>query len=188
MIRLKQLLFEMTDVELKNLARKIQSKEFKYIGAGDNGRVYQIDGEDKVFKITTSTDEIEVARKIQNKMTEYSTFIPVYFVGDLTEMDSNYKDVIIMANAEQLSTALKRKIDSAVDQYKSYSYEQGGEVSIFDFVDDINKKQIDVEVLNFIDALRVDVDKLNIPDLDLDLDFKSDNIMKWNGKLVMVDW
>jgi len=43
-------------------------------------------------------------------------------------------------------------------------------------------------IVNFIEALRSDIEKLNITDLDLDLDFKSDNIMIWNGNMVMVDW
>jgi len=43
-------------------------------------------------------------------------------------------------------------------------------------------------IVNFIEALRLDIEKLNITDLDLDLDFKSDNIMIWNGNMVMVDW
>jgi hypothetical protein len=69
-----------------------------------------------------------------------------------------------------------------------YAYEQGGEVSIFNFVDQSRLKQIDPMIINFIEALRSDIEKLNITDLDLDLDFKSDNIMIWNGNMVMVDW
>ena len=62
------------------------------------------------------------------------------------------------------------------------------EVSIFDFVDQSGLKRIDPMIVNFIEALRSDIEKLNITDLDLDLDFKSDNIMIWNGNMVMVDW
>ena len=47
---------------------------------------------------------------------------------------------------------------------------------------------IDPVIDNFLNALKIDIDKLNIPELDLDLDFKSDNIMIWNGNMVMVDW
>jgi hypothetical protein len=25
-------------------------------------------------------------------------------------------------------------------------------------------------------------------DLDLDLDFKTDNVMRWQGRLVLIDW
>jgi hypothetical protein len=36
--------------------------------------------------------------------------------------------------------------------------------------------------------LQRDIQKLDIEDLDLDLDFKIDNVMLWNDKLVMIDW
>jgi hypothetical protein len=188
MIRLKQLLYEMTDQELAQIGRNIESSRFRFVGQGDNGRVYKLNDEDLVFKITTSTDEIEVARKIQNKITEYSTFIPVYYVGDLRGVTSVYEDVILMANADKLPSALKRGIDRIVEKYNQYSYEQGGEVSLFDFVNAAGLKRVDPIIMNFIKALQIDINKLGIPDLDLDLDFKSSNIMIWSGKMVMVDW
>ena len=188
MIKLKQILSEMTDAEIRRLGKRIEAQDFRYVGAGDNARVYKFNNEDLVFKLTTSTDEIEVARQIQNKISDYSTFIPVYYVGDLYGGQAKYTDVIVMANAEKLSANLKRSIDRIVEKYKVYAYEQGGEVSIFDFVDQSGLKQIELRITNFIEALRSDIKKLNIPDLDLDLDFKSDNIMIWNGNMVMVDW
>jgi D-arabinose 1-dehydrogenase-like Zn-dependent alcohol dehydrogenase len=33
-----------------------------------------------------------------------------------------------------------------------------------------------------------DINKMGIMDLDLDLDFKTDNIMRWQGRLVLIDW
>ena len=188
MIKLKQILSEMTDAEIRRISKKIEAQDFRYVGAGDNARVYKFNNEDLVFKLTTSTDEIEVARQIQNKISDYSTFIPVYYVGDLYGSQAKYTDVIVMANAEKLSVNLKRSIDRIVEKYKAYAYEQGGEVSIFDFVDQSGLKRIDPMIVNFIEALRLDIEKLNITDLDLDLDFKSDNIMIWNGNMVMVDW
>jgi hypothetical protein len=76
--------------------------------------------------------------------------------------------------------------DQFVLDYNNYARNEGGEVSIFDFMsvtDNINP-QLD----NFLNALQADVEKLNIPEFDLDLDFRTDNIMVWNGKMVMVDW
>ena len=29
---------------------------------------------------------------------------------------------------------------------------------------------------------------MGIMDLDLDLDFKTDNVMRWQGRLVLIDW
>jgi hypothetical protein len=178
MIRLKQLLREMTDADLKRCLDKIQNKQFKLIGAGDNGRVYEIDGEDKVFKITKERDEYVVAERIVNRYTDFTTFIPVYYV--------NGKDMYIMANANTLSDKQQMMFDQFVSDYNNYARKKGGEVSIFDFMDATDN--IDPQLDNFLNALQSDVEKLNIPEFDLDLDFRTDNIMIWNGKMVMVDW
>ena len=178
MIRLKRLLLEMPDSDITRCLDKIKNKQFKMIGAGDNGRVYEIDGEDKVFKITKEQDEYQVADRIVNQSDKFTTFIPVYYV--------NGTDMYIMSNAEQLPKQMKYEIDTFMLDFGQYAREEGGEVSIFDFlqVTDTVNSRID----NFLNALKQDVDKLNIPEFDLDLDFRSENLMTWNGKMVLVDW
>ena len=52
----------------------------------------------------------------------------------------------------------------------------------------IETDNLDPMLDNFLNALQADIAKLNIPEFELDLDFRSDNIMMWNGKMVMVDW
>jgi hypothetical protein len=178
MIRLKQLLFEMTDADIKRCLDKIKNKQFRLIGAGDNGRVYEIDDEDKTFKITKERDEYAVAKKLVNQYSKYTTFIPVYYV--------NGTDMYIMANASDLPNSNRVIINKFIDDYKNYAREQGGEVSIFDFTKVTDN--IDPILDNFLNSLESDVNKLNIPEFDLDLDFKSDNIMIWNGNMVMIDW
>ena len=178
MIKLKQLLFEMTDTDLKLCLNKIQNKQFKLLGAGDNGRVYKIDGEDKVFKITKERDEYAVAEQIVNQYTKFTTFIPVYYV--------NGTDMYIMSNANTLSDNQRMMFDEFISEYNNYARNEGGEVSIFDFM--LVADNIDPRLDNFLNALQADVEKLNIPEFDLDLDFRTDNIMIWNDKLVMVDW
>jgi hypothetical protein len=178
MIRLKQLLFEMTDAEITRCLDKIKNKQFKLIGAGDNGRVYEIDGEDKTFKITKERDEYEVADRIVDRYSEFTTFIPVYYVDG--------KNMYIMANASELPIRIKKSIDLFMQDYAVYARDEGGEVSIFDFVQETDS--IDPVIDNFLNALKMDIDKLNISEFDLDLDFKSDNIMMWSGNMVMVDW
>jgi hypothetical protein len=178
MIRLKHLLREISDSDLQRCLEKIKNKKFKAIGGGDNGRVYEIDGEDKVFKITKEQDEYQVADRIVNQYDKYTSFIPVYYV--------NGSDMYIMSNAQPLPESNKREIDMFMKDFGQFAREQGGEVSIFEFMlqtDSINK-QLD----NFLNTLKQDVEKLNIPDLDLDLDFRSENVMVWNGKMVLVDW
>jgi len=178
MIRLKHLLRELSDSDLQRCLKKIENKEFRFIAGGDNGRVYQIDGEDKVFKITKEQDEYEVANRIVDRYNEFTTFIPVYYVDG--------KNMYIMANASNLPVRIKKSIDLFMQDFAVYARDEGGEVSIFDFIQETDS--IDPMIDNFLNALKTDIDKLNIPELDLDLDFKSDNIMMWNGNMVMVDW
>ncbi len=178
MIRLKQLLQELSDLDLKRCLQKIKDNDFVYVAAGDNGRVYEINGEDKVFKITKEQDEYRVANRIVNKYSDFTTFIPIYYV--------NGSDMYIMANASPISAQIRLKIDNFMREFAEYARSEGGEVSIFDFIDVADN--IDPQLDNFLNALHNDVKKIDIPEFDLDLDFRSDNVMMWNGNLVLVDW
>ena len=178
MIRLKQLLREMSERDLTRCLKKIRNSEFRYIGGGDNGRVYEINGEDKVFKITKEQDEYEVADIIVNRYNEFTTFIPVYYVDG--------KNMYIMSNASELPIRIKKSVDLFMEDFANFARNEGGEVSIFDFITETDN--IDPLLDNFLTALKTDIDKLQIPEFDLDLDFRSENIMLWNGKMVMVDW
>lgn len=178
MISLKQLLREMSENDLNRCLDKIRNKQFRLIGAGDNGRVYEIDGEDKAFKVTKEQDEYEVADIIVNRYNDFTTFIPVYYVDG--------KNMYIMANASELPIRIKKSIDMFMQDFASFARDEGGEVSVFDFIDETDN--LDPMLDNFLNALQSDVNKLNIPEFELDIDFRSDNIMMWNGKMVMVDW
>ena len=180
MIRLKKILLELSDLEINRCLSKIKNKEFRFIGGGDNGRVYEIDGEDKVFKITKEQDEYRVAERIVNKYTKFTTFIPVYYV--------NGNDMYIMANAEKLPDNDVMMIDKFMDRFAQYARNSGGEVSIFEFLDNDGARDTNQKLVNFLRALQRDINKTNIEELDLDLDFNSGNIMIWNGNMVMVDW
>lgn len=178
MIRLKQLLREIANPDIQQCLDKIQRKEFRLIGAGDNGRVYEIDGEDKVFKITKEQDEYAVAERIVDRYKDFTCFIPVYYVDG--------KNMYIMANAEPLPDTIKQTIDSFMRKYAAFARKNGGEVSVFDFI--AETPATDPVLDNFLNTLQIEVEKLNIPDIELDLDFRSDNIMIWNGNMVLVDW
>lgn len=168
----------MSERDIDRCLDKIKNKQFRLIGAGDNGRVYEIDGEDKTFKITQERDEYEVADIIVNRYNEFTTFIPVYYVDG--------KNMYIMANASELPIRIKKSIDMFMQDFASFARDEGGEVSVFDFIDETDN--LDPMLDNFLNALQSDVNKLNIPEFELDIDFRSDNIMMWNGKMVMVDW
>ena len=180
MIRLKKILNELTDEESNRLVDKINQKEFKFFDKGDNGRIYSINGEDKLFKITTELEEYKVADIIVGKMDLYTTFIPVHYV--------NGKNMYIMSKADPLSNNEKNEINKFLNGFKNYAQEQGGEVSIFDFLDNNGARNNNEQLVNFLRAIQQDIQRIGLPDLDLDLDFKADNVMRWNGNLVMIDW
>jgi hypothetical protein len=93
-----------------------------------------------------------------------------------------------MAKASKLTEKQKSVIDRFIANYKTYAREQGGEVSIFDYLDADGARDTNIQLVNFLRALQQDLVKIDIPDLELDLDFKTDNVMIWNNKLVMIDW
>ena len=112
MIRLKQLLREMSERDIQRCLNKIKNSEFRYIGGGDNGRVYEINGEDKVFKITKEQDEYEVADIIVNRYNEFTTFIPVYYVDG--------KNMYIMSNAAELPIRIKKSVDLFMEDFANF--------------------------------------------------------------------
>jgi len=181
MIKLKRLLLELSSQEVDDILQKIREKQFRFIAQGDNGRVYEIDGEDKVLKITTDAQEFEVAEVIVGRMTEFTTFIPVHYID-------NKKQMFVMSQASELSVNDKAEIYKFTENFKKYSYDQGGEVSIFDYLDADGARDTDAELVSFLRALQQDINKMGIEDLDLDLDFKVENTMRWSNRLVLVDW
>ena len=181
MIRLKQLLRELSEKEIDRLLDKIKNKQFRFIGSGDNARVYEIDGEDKVFKVTTERDEYEVAKVIAGRWNEFTTFIPVYYVNEEQSM-------YIMANAEPISSSTRAMIERFLRDFTQYAREQGGEVSIFEYLDNDGARNTDPKLVNFLRALQQDVERTGIVEFDLDLDFNADNVMMWDNKIVLVDW
>ncbi len=181
MIRLKNILLELKDEDIQRLLSKINNNEYRFFDQGDNGRVYEIDGEDKLFKITNESDEFNVATVIVGRASEFSTFIPIYYVDDV-------KQLYIMSKANSLNNNDVNNIDLFMNSYKEYAREVGGEASVFDYINADGARDVDPELISFLRALQRDINKMGIMDLDLDLDFKTDNIMRWQGRLVLIDW
>ena len=178
MIKLKSLIREMSDPDIQRCLEKIRNKQYSFIAAGDNGKVYAIDGEDKVFKTTENRDEYEIADILVNRYSEFTTFIPVYYVDG--------KNMFIMANASDLPAGIKRDVDLFMQDFALFSRDEGGEVSIFDFMAETDA--VNPQLDNFLTALERDIEKLGVPEFELDFDFRSENIMMYNGHMVMVDW
>jgi len=179
MIKLKYLLRELEETDVSRLLDKIKNKQFKFFAQGDNSRVYEIDGEDKLFKISKSADELDVASIIVGRSQEFTTFIPIHYFDE---------NMFIMSKATPLNNNIKQSIDNFIDRFKQFARHEGGEVSVFDFLDSDGARNLDIKLVNFLRALQQDINKIGIDDLDLDLDFRVDNVMIWNGNLVMVDW
>jgi len=180
MIRLKNILNELSEDEATRLVNKINQKEFEFFDKGDNGRIYSINGEDKLFKITTESEEYKVADIIVGRYDMYSTFIPVHYVDG--------KNMYIMSKAESININETNEINNFINGFKDFAKEHGGEVSIFDYLDAEGARDNNEQLVNFLRALQQDIQRIGLPDLDLDLDFKADNVMRWNGNLVMIDW
>ena len=180
MIKLKTILIEISEQESERLLSKIRNKEFQFFNSGDNGKVYSINGEDLLMKITSEPDEIAVADVIVGRYNEYNAFIPVVY--------SDNKTMYIMKRASKLSSDMLHEITQFYEKYKEYARSQGVETSIFDYFNNNGGRYVDQKLGNFIRALEQQVQATGIGDLDLSLDFKPDNIMSWNGNIVMIDW
>lgn len=183
MIRLKHILKEISQTELVDrLLDKIRNTQYYRIGAGDNGTVYQINDEDYVYKTTREPGEFEVAEVISGRASEFSCFIPVWYTDSERQM-------YIMSNATDISVNIKTMIDDFTERFNHWALETGGDVSIFDFISQSDvTERMNPMFKNFLTALNMQIKKIPIPEIDLDLDFKSDNVMQWQGKLVLIDW
>ena len=83
---------------------------------------------------------------------------------------------------------LKSELDQYYNDYKEYARSQGLETSIFNFLNTEASRNYSPTIITFLRALEQQVKKTGIGDLELSLDFRPENIMLWNGSLVMIDW
>ena len=155
LIKLSNILKEISEIESERILSKIRNKNFQFFDSGDNGKVYTIDGEDLLMKITSEPDN---------------------------------KNMYIMKRASKLSPDMYTNIDNFYEGYKDYARQQGVETSIFEYFNNNGARNINQKLASFLSALEQQVKDTGIGDLELSLDFKPDNIMSWNGNLVMVDW
>jgi hypothetical protein len=181
MIKLKNILNEISEEEADRLLSKIKNKEITFLDKGDNGKVYSINGEDLLLKITTEPEETAVADVIVGRPNEFDAFIPVYY-------SDSQKNMYIMNRASKLTNNLKSELDQYYNDYKEYARSQGLETSIFNFLNTEASRNYSPTIITFLRALEQQVKKTGIGDLELSLDFRPENIMLWNGSLVMIDW
>ena len=181
MLKLKKIINEISIERSEQLLSKIKNKQFKFLDSGDNGKVYEIDGEDLLFKTTTEPDEKAVADVIVGRPSEFNAFIPVHYSHDT-------KNMYILNKATQLSDTEKQELEMFYQGFKNYMRQEGPNATVFDYLDTEETRNYSAKLINFLRALQQQVRKTNIGDLDQTIDFKPDNVMKWNGNLVMIDW
>ena len=102
-LRLTKILNEISEAEADRLLQKIINKELTFLDSGDNGKVYSINNEDLLFKITTEPDEVAVADVIVGRHGEYNAFIPVHY-------SDSQKRIYIMSKADKLPRQFKIEI------------------------------------------------------------------------------
>ena len=181
MITLKNILNEIAEDEANKLLSKIKNKDYTFFAHGDNGKVYQLNGEDLLFKVTTEPDETAVADIIVGRYGEFNAFIPVHYSDSKQHM-------YIMNRARKLESPMRKEIENFYEGFKEFARQQGGEISIFDYLNADGARGVDPKLVSFLRALEQQVKKTGIGDLDISLDFKPNNVMTWNGNLVMIDW
>ena len=152
---------------LKSKQYELEKDGYTKIGGGDNGIVME-KGSD-VKKLTTDVDELEHAEKLVNH--SFSCIIPIYKVEILP---GGKTGVIDMTDAQQLTEKEKGEIKDTKDEVKKYL--EGEEKLIPEVTEDLAK---------FIEELKKAFEKTGIDPGDID--WKEDNIMKYQGNYVLVD-
>ena len=139
-IRLTKILNEIAEADADRLLQKIINKELTFLAAGDNGKVYSINDEDLLFKITTEPDEVAVADVIVGRHGEYNAFIPVHY-------SDSQKRMYIMSKAEKLPGNFKAEIIRYYEDFKEFARSQGLETSIFDFLNTEASRNYNIKLI-----------------------------------------
>jgi hypothetical protein len=180
MIQLKHLLNETINDSIVAALRQIKTKQYDLIGSGDNGTVYKIRDTNLVFKKTSDEFEYNVAAALLRDNNIYNTFIPIHYV------DGN--NMYIMSNATDLTPTQLVEIQKFFSDYKHVMQKSNDDVSILEWGNQQSTYEYSVELIEFISQLYTDCNLVNIDDLAVDIDFRPENVMQYNGRMVMVDW
>jgi hypothetical protein len=180
MIRLKHLLIETVSDDVALALHQIKNKRYDLIGSGDSGYVYRIHDTNLVFKKTSDEFEYEVAAALMQDNNIYNTFIPIHYV------DGN--NMYIMSNATDLTPTQFAEIQKFFGDYKQVARKSSDDISILEWGNQQSIYEYSVELAEFISQLYTDCDLVNIDDLAVDIDFRPENVMQYNGHMVMVDW
>ena len=78
MIKLKNILFELKTQDITRLLNKINNNEYRFFDQGDNGRVYEIDGEEWIITSAESpranTRKVKLSKRFATKEKPLAAF------------------------------------------------------------------------------------------------------------------
>lgn len=146
----------------------IDPDESHYLGRGDFGMAYEIDG-NRVLKITSSKQEYELAKYLIGKQNTFDTFVE-YFVAE--EIDGRYWIIMEKLEEDPQIENLYYSLDHLL-QEAGYSM---GEIEYFDEEEyEQENGEIDEDLKDFfhtIKAIKYDYNRLGIKSPDI----KPDNL------------
>jgi len=155
--------------KLKNIVQDFKDRGAKFLGSGDNGVVYAIDGE--VVKFTNDAEEISITQKMVKLGKNLPGLHPRY---KLTVLDSK-NAYFFMADIDRLDKSTISTLDGEENAIIGF-LEDGGDVN------EIKDARVKEFVINISQSFK----KLGLDPADID--YSTDNIMLDGKKLVLVDF
>jgi hypothetical protein len=166
-MKLLQLLKELVVTpEIKNLQYKLEEEGYTKVGSGNYGIVMQKGN--VVKKITTDFDELIHAENLVGHT--FKTVIPI---KNVTVIKPNL-GIIEMVDAQQLTTKDKQELEYYKDTIEGYL--EGSETLL---------SGMPTYLADFIRTLKANFESAGLEPSEID--WSSDNVMKYKGNFVLVD-
>jgi len=163
---------------IKEILKKLGILEYKILGIGQHGAaIYNLD-DNKVYKFTTSKNEIKIVKTLLNN---HLTSLPfIYKLSSIDGIDYYIRDVFF-----EIDEDLAEKIDEEIEDIQLFFYEKNMDVR----KSNTNLKYyFDDKFLNFLNVLKKDLFNIGIKD-DFDIEGLSLNLCQdKNGNFILVDF
>ncbi len=163
---------------IKEILKKLGILEYKILGIGQHGAAILNLDDNKVYKFTTSKNEIKIVKTLLNN---HLTSLPfIYKLSSIDGIDYYIRDVFF-----EIDEDLAEKIDEEIEDIKLFFYEKNM---------DVRKSNTNLEYyfddkfLNFLNVLKKDLFNIGIKD-DFDIEGLSLNLCQdKNGNFILVDF
>ncbi len=163
---------------IKKILKKLGILEYKILGIGQHGAAILNLDDNKVYKFTTSKNEIKIVKTLLNN---HLTSLPfIYKLSSIDGIDYYIRDVFF-----EIDEDLAEKIDEEIEDIKLFFYEKNM---------DVRKSNTNLEYyfddkfLNFLNVLKKDLFNIGIKD-DFDIEGLSLNLCQdKNGNFILVDF